>query len=265
MTRRTDSDLEQQVSFKVMRAADAAFVVLGSGDEPPLVLMEALRASGLRVAASGSELLVSQPGKKVDTLGLADLLREKGFVTAVVVPVVREAEEPATAKEVTAEIRTHAGTLSFSLVPSPVALDGRRLDLTRSEERLLAHLWGARGQAVTAAELAAAVWSAERASLKALRVHLSKLRPKLAKVGLEIETLKGRGYRLSIVPPHAAEPKLVKEGPGPRYRRAVATVVSPLRAMPRSTARHHARRARSESPWWLAPAPLSRDPGARPA
>jgi DNA-binding winged helix-turn-helix (wHTH) protein len=224
MTRRTDSDLEQQVSFNVMRAADAAFVLLAGADDAQANLVNALRASGLRVTASGDELIVSHSSQKVDTLELAKILREKGSITAVVVPVVRQVEELAPAKEVTAQIHTHAGTLSVSLVPSVVALDGRPLGLTRTEERLLARLWGARGRAVPAVELAAAVWPGDGTPIKALRVHLSKLRPKLVKVGLQVETLKGLGYRLRVVPPAAAKPKLVKEMPAPRYRRAGSVI-----------------------------------------
>lgn len=268
MTQRSDSDLDRKVFFEVTRTADAAFVLFEGSAELKAGLAKALGVFGFRVSESGDDFLVVVPGGQVDTLELARALREKGGSTAVVVPVARESNDSSEVRGVTAEVRTRAGKLTVSLVPSVVAFDGRRLSLTRSEERLLARLWVARGRAVPASELASLVLPHEAASVKALRVHISKLRPKLSEIGLRIETLKGRGYRLEIVPPLSQEAKTVKtvrDGAAPRYRRASSGVVSPFWATSRSRAPRRAQRARSESPWWLAPAPLVPDRGARPA
>jgi hypothetical protein len=267
MTQRSDSDLDGKVFYEVTRTADAAFVLFEGSAEVKAGLAKALGARGFRVSESGDDLLVVVPGGQVDTLELARALREKRCSTAVVVPVARESRDSSEVRGVTAQVRTRAGKLTVALVPSVVALDGRRLPLTRSEERLLARLWAARGRAVPASELVSAVLPHEEASVKALRVHVSKLRPKLRALGLHIETLKGRGYRLEIMAPlpEGKSVKTVRDGAAPRYRRASSAVVSPVWATSRFRAPHRAQRARSQSPWWLAPVPLVPSRGARPA
>jgi DNA-binding response OmpR family regulator len=264
MTKRANSDLEQQVSFKVTRNADAAFLFVDELGEKKASLVAALHAAGLRVTTSADELVVSRSGGQVDTLALAATLRERGCTTAVIVPVTREASGSDPVCEMTESIQTRLGSLTIKLVPAVVAFDGRPLPLTRTEELVLARLWAARGRTVAPEELAAAV-SPGDLSVKALRVHLSKLRPKLAAIGLVVETLKRRGYRLSVVPEDQAASKVVRERPASPYRRAGAALFIPRAGTLHSTARRHARRARSESPWWLAPAPLEPSRGARPA
>lgn len=265
MTKHANPSLEQEVSFQVTRHADAAFLFVDELWNAKAGLIEALRAGGLRVTASDDELVVSRPGGQIDTLELAATLRERGCTTAVVVPVVREAREPVTIQETTGKLETARGTLTIQLIPSVVALDGHPLSFTKTEERLLARLWGARGRAVAPLELAAAVWPGEAPSVKALRVHVSKLRPKLAEVGLRIDTLKGQGYRLGVVPASPVETHLVRERLSAPYRRKGVDLFIPRAGTLHSTGRRRAQTPRSGSPWWLAPVPLAPGQGARPA
>jgi two-component system, OmpR family, response regulator len=102
---------------------------------------------------------------------------------------------------VTAELPTSAGRFRMSLVPTLVTLDEKPFALTRIEERLFARLWAARGAAVPSEELIASAWLGRRVAIATLRVHLYQLRRKLDKLGLTIERIGSRGYRLpSLLP-----------------------------------------------------------------
>jgi two-component system response regulator TctD len=96
---------------------------------------------------------------------------------------------------VTAEVTSAAGVLTLSLTPTLVALDGRALMLTRVEEKLLARLWMGRGAVVSWDELAESIGIGRPVTPHTLRVHLSRLRRKLRKLGLVIEHVRGEGDR----------------------------------------------------------------------
>lgn len=116
---------------------------------------------------------------------------------------------------VSAELPSSAGMLTMSLVPTVVMLDDEPLSLTRIQERLFARLWSARGAAVPPDELIASAWLGRKVAASTLQVHLAQLRRKLNKLGLAIERIGVRGYRLpSILPP--ATRKNVMTSPQPK-------------------------------------------------
>jgi DNA-binding response OmpR family regulator len=103
---------------------------------------------------------------------------------------------------VTAELPTDAGLFTMSLVPTVVMLDDNPVSLTRIEERLFARLWAAKGAAVPPEELVVSAWLGRKVAPATLQVHVSQLRRKLNKLGLAIERVGQRGYRLpSLTPP----------------------------------------------------------------
>lgn len=107
---------------------------------------------------------------------------------------------------VTAELPTGAGVFTMSLVPTVIMLDEKPISLTRIEERLFARLWAAKGAAVPPEELVASAWLGRKVTMPTLQVHLYQLRRKLNKLGLAIERVGVRGYRLpSLMPPEAAK------------------------------------------------------------
>jgi DNA-binding response OmpR family regulator len=103
---------------------------------------------------------------------------------------------------VTAVLPTGAGVFTVSLVPTLVMLDEKPVSLTRIEERLFARLWAAKGAAVPPEELIASAWLGRKIAPATLQVHVSQLRRKLNKLGLAIERIGQRGYRVpSLMPP----------------------------------------------------------------
>lgn len=115
---------------------------------------------------------------------------------------------------VTAELPTSGGLFTMSLVPTVIMLDEKPISLTRIEERLFARLWAAKGAAVRPEELVVSAWLGRKVATATLQVHVSQLRRKLSKLGLAIERVGQRGYRLpSLMPPIAR-----KNGTTSRHR-----------------------------------------------
>ena len=71
------------------------------------------------------------------------------------------------------------------------------MDLPPLEARLMAVLLDDFGQGVPTGDLLAGGWGGARPGTGALRVHILRLRRRIAPLGLAIHTLPGRGYLLS--------------------------------------------------------------------
>ncbi len=112
---------------------------------------------------------------------------------------------------VEAVIRRHRGKGGARLAAADVVVDlsegvatrggrRRRLPLTGIEFRILAALMRNRGQLVTYAQLAEAVWAVTTGPVSnSLEVHISRIRQKLEQDGGSrlIRTVRGLGYRFS--------------------------------------------------------------------
>jgi len=88
--------------------------------------------------------------------------------------------------------------------PDPLQLDGlgvlrsgdRWVDLPPIEARLMRRLQAEFGRPVTTEALLDGGWGDDRPGLGALRVHVLKLRRRIAPLGLSIHALPRRGYML---------------------------------------------------------------------
>jgi len=93
------------------------------------------------------------------------------------------------------------GTLVVAPGRREASVDGRKLDLTRLEFDLLAHLARRSPEVVTRRELLAEVWQQPYGGAdKTVDVHLSWLRRKLGETGSEpryLHTVRGVGVRLA--------------------------------------------------------------------
>jgi DNA-binding response OmpR family regulator len=83
-----------------------------------------------------------------------------------------------------------------------VEVDGRELELTPTEFRLLAALMRNRNQAVSQLQLLEEVWGNADVDPKQVRLYVSYLRRKLVAAGIDpIETVRGFGYRYRVAHP----------------------------------------------------------------
>ena len=75
------------------------------------------------------------------------------------------------------------------------------MDLPPLVARLMGVLLGGFGQGVPTEDLLAGGWGGARPGRGALRVHILRLRRRIAPLGLVIHTLPGRGYLLARAAP----------------------------------------------------------------
>ncbi|MEU0671860.1 response regulator transcription factor [Streptomyces sp. NPDC006172] len=106
------------------------------------------------------------------------------------------------------------GGLTVDPLRRQAELDGVRLDLTRREFDLLAHLAGRPGVVVSRRELLAEVWQQSYGDDQTIDVHLSWLRRKLGETAASpryLHTLRGVGVKLE--PPAAQDAPRAFGGP----------------------------------------------------
>ena len=92
------------------------------------------------------------------------------------------------------------GPLRVDVAAHIVTLDGRELDLTPTEYRLLRTLMERRGRTQTRRQLLTEAWQIDANTVHHLRtrtvdMHVRRLRGKLGAAGERIETVRGFGYR----------------------------------------------------------------------
>ncbi|UCF41490.1 MAG: winged helix-turn-helix transcriptional regulator [Gemmatimonadota bacterium] len=94
-----------------------------------------------------------------------------------------------------------AGPIRVDVAGRSVTVDGRAVDLTPTEFKLLETLLRRRGQAQSRPQLLERVWRA-RGDMRTRTVdmHVRRLRAKLGPAAPHIETVRGFGYRLQDTP-----------------------------------------------------------------
>ncbi len=205
---------------------------------------------------------MSRPGGQIDTLELAATLRQRGRTTAVVVPVVREAREPVTIQA--DDGKTRDGSRHADDPAGPVRGGTRRAPAFFHQDRRATArppLGSTRSRGRTSRARCRGLARRNARRSKPCECIVSKLRPKLAEIGLRIDTLKGQGYRLGVVPARPVETHVVRERLAAPYRRKGVDPLIPRTGTLHSTGPRRARTTRSGSPWWLAPVPLEPESG----
>lgn len=92
-----------------------------------------------------------------------------------------------------------AGPIALNLLSQRVMVDGRHVDLTRTEYRLLLLLAQQQGRVLERSRLLEDVWAAvPDMQTRTVDVHVQRLRSKLGAAGEMIETVRKLGYRLRL-------------------------------------------------------------------
>lgn len=96
-----------------------------------------------------------------------------------------------------------AGKLLLNLNHMEVGYDGRRLELTETEYKILRYLLLNKNKTITRIALAEHIWGSkvdDRFSLDFINSHMKNLRKKLSQAGAPelIETIYGVGYKLEV-------------------------------------------------------------------
>ena len=100
------------------------------------------------------------------------------------------------------------GALSYNATAGVARIDGQPLDLARREFALLGLLIRHRGQVLSKERLLEGVYAFDDTVVgaNAIELYVARLRKRLAGSGAEIQTLRGRGYRLDVAPGATPDP-----------------------------------------------------------
>ncbi|NTU98076.1 MAG: response regulator transcription factor [Chlorobiaceae bacterium] len=94
------------------------------------------------------------------------------------------------------------GTLEIDLVRHSVKLEGKELELTLMEFKLLVTLMKRKGEVLSREILLCDVWEVERnINTRTIDTHVTRLREKLGDHGALIRTVRGIGYKLDSARP----------------------------------------------------------------
>jgi two-component system, OmpR family, phosphate regulon response regulator PhoB len=94
------------------------------------------------------------------------------------------------------------GPVQVDVEGAAARVEGRLLDLTPTELRLLVVLMERRGRVQSRRQLLEAVWEVTaNITTRTVDMHVQRLRQKLGSAGVWIETMRGFGYRFRAEPP----------------------------------------------------------------
>jgi DNA-binding response OmpR family regulator len=111
-------------------------------------------------------------------------------------PLLYRGATPAPVQTGPARPLLQAGPLVLDPVGHQVQVEGRRLELTATEFKLLVHLAEHPGEVLSRDELLRSVWGyATPGYSRTVDTHVQRLREKLGAAGAWIETVRGAGYR----------------------------------------------------------------------
>ncbi len=95
--------------------------------------------------------------------------------------------------------RTALGNVEFDMLEGTLSVEGRSTSLRNQELRLFEALFSAPGRLQPKSFLLDRLFAfGSEGSENAVEVYIGRLRKKLAKSNLQIETVRGRGYRLNV-------------------------------------------------------------------
>jgi hypothetical protein len=191
-----DHVLQQLCQAELMRAGHSPIVImrplemawLPNRVKPDLVLVDDSKL--------GREAARAAAGVALAGLGLQD----PAFKESLSLPIAGHHVVDLVERVAGATAAPRDG-LSLDPVRRVARANGREVDLTPIEFRLLEAAYARRGRELTPLEAVEAAWGpGERASAAVLRAHVRNLRHKLDQIGLPnaLRSLRGRGYSLVL-------------------------------------------------------------------
>ncbi|MDQ2140252.1 response regulator transcription factor [Alcaligenaceae bacterium A4P071] len=194
-------------SVEWVRDGAAALRYAGEGNWDALVLdimlpgtdgfavIRALRAAGVDTPV----LVITARAEIEDKIDMLDLGADDYLVKPFDLREL-EARLRALMRRPSGQTTSHPlyGNLMVDQAGRTASIDGLPIELGRREFRLLEILLSRLEQTVTKERLMVQLFDAEDASLNALELLISRLRKKLAAATLEIVTIRGVGYRVTV-------------------------------------------------------------------
>lgn len=200
-------DFLQPEGYEMLEAADGKEALqIYHEQHPDLVLLDVMMPGydgwtvcrEIRRESSVPIMMLTAKGEEIDQLFAYDLGVDE-YITKPFSPKILVAKIKAllrrTQKEEN-EITTAADGVSIDQEARQVVLDGKNIDLSPTEYKLLTYLVTNAGKALSRRQILNKVWNYDYyGDLRTVDTHINRLRIKLGDKGKYIQTVRGYGYR----------------------------------------------------------------------
>lgn len=200
-------DFLQPEGYEMLEAADGKEALqIYHEQHPDLVLLDVMMPGydgwtvcrEIRRESSIPIMMLTAKGEEIDQLFAYDLGVDE-YITKPFSPKILVAKIKAllrrTQKEEN-EITAAADGVSIDQEARQVVLDGKNIDLSPTEYKLLMYLVTNAGKALSRRQILNKVWNYDYyGDLRTVDTHINRLRIKLGDKGKYIQTVRGYGYR----------------------------------------------------------------------
>ena len=200
-------DFLQPEGYEMLEAADGKEALqIYHEQHPDLVLLDVIMPGydgwtvcrEIRRESSVPIMMLTAKGEEIDQLFAYDLGVDE-YITKPFSPKILVAKIKAllrrTQKEEN-EITAAADGVSIDQEARQVVLDGKNIDLSPTEYKLLTYLVTNAGKALSRRQILNKVWNYDYyGDLRTVDTHINRLRIKLGDKGKYIQTVRGYGYR----------------------------------------------------------------------
>ncbi len=207
LMRQLVADFLQPEGYEILEAADGKEALkLYHEQHPDLVLLDVMMPGydgwtvcrEIRRESSVPIMMLTAKGEEIDQLFAYDLGVDE-YITKPFSPKILVAKIKAllrrTQKEETEQIAAADG-VSIDQDARQVVLDGKNIDLSPTEYKLLTYLVTNAGKALSRRQILNKVWNYDYyGDLRTVDTHINRLRIKLGDKGRYIQTVRGYGYR----------------------------------------------------------------------
>lgn len=199
-------DFLQPEGYELIEAADGKEALeLYKKEQPDLVLLDVMMPGydgwtvcrEIRRESAVPIMMLTAKGEEIDQLFAYDLGVDE-YITKPFSPKILVAKIKALLRRVQKEqeVQKNEDGVSIDQEARQVVLDGKNIDLSPTEYKLLAYLVSNAGKALSRRQILNKVWNYDYyGDLRTVDTHINRLRIKLGDKGKYIQTVRGYGYR----------------------------------------------------------------------
>ena len=199
-------DFLQPEGYELIEAADGKEALeLYQKEHPDLVLLDVMMPGydgwtvcrEIRRESAVPIMMLTAKGEEIDQLFAYDLGVDE-YITKPFSPKILVAKIKALLRRVQKEqeVQKIEDGVSIDQDARQVVLDGKNIDLSPTEYKLLTYLVSNAGKALSRRQILNKVWNYDYyGDLRSVDTHINRLRIKLGDKGKYIQTVRGYGYR----------------------------------------------------------------------
>lgn len=199
-------DFLQPEGYELIEAADGKEALeLYQKEHPDLILLDVMMPGydgwtvcrEIRRESAVPIMMLTAKGEEIDQLFAYDLGVDE-YITKPFSPKILVAKIKALLRRVQKEqeVQKIEDGVSIDQEARQVVLDGKNIDLSPTEYKLLTYLVNNAGKALSRRQILNKVWNYDYyGDLRTVDTHINRLRIKLGDKGKYIQTVRGYGYR----------------------------------------------------------------------